>query len=137
MVQIDGPRSDGDIASFSYNNRRALTQVVAPDPDGSGPLAAPETNYDYDAAGRRTAVRQRYGATEVTATTVYNAAGQPTSATDPASGTVGYSYDISGRPTDTTQIVDGVARTTRPFYDISGRTLRFAPQSGPLSSRRP
>ena len=29
----------------------ATTRITEPDPDGAGPLAAPQTNFGYDAAG--------------------------------------------------------------------------------------
>lgn len=121
VTRVDGPRNDGDVSLLTYDKNRALIKIVGPDPDGAGPLTAPETNYDYTAAGNRTAIRRRLGAADVVSTTTYNAAGQVTQTVDPATGMTSYSYDDAGRLRDTTQLVEGKARVTRRLYDTSGR----------------
>jgi RHS repeat-associated protein len=121
VVQVDGPRSDSDVTNFAYNLRRLTTGATGPDPDGAGPLAAPQTSYDYDAAGGATVMRQSIGSSQTIVTTTLDAAGRPVQVTDPQSGTVNLTYDDAGRHQDVAQTVEGVARVTRKVYDISGR----------------
>lgn len=121
VVKVDGPRSDGDISSFAFNGRRMMTEAVGPDPDADGPLAAPRTITEFDAAGEMTAVRRKIDGGELVTTRTVNAAGQPTQVSDPQTGTVGYTYDDSGRPRDASQSVDGVTRVSRQVYDSIGQ----------------
>ena len=121
VVGVDGPRNDGDVTRMSYDRNRQLVSVVEPDPDGNGPLAAPQTTYEYDADGNQTAIRRRLGDADVTSSVVYNAAGQATQSSDPATGTVNYSYDDAGRPQDVWQTVNGQTRRSRTVYDAAGR----------------
>jgi RHS repeat-associated protein len=125
VVQVDGPRSDGDVTHFEYNQRRLPTRVVGPDPDGAGPQAAAETVTDYDAAGGATVQRQKIGAGEMVITTTLDPAGRPIAVDDPTQGPVSINYDDLGRVHDVSQTVDGVARTTRRIYGVSGRLLQL------------
>jgi RHS repeat-associated protein len=120
VVSVDGPRSDNDVSTFTYNKRRLLTQEIAADPDGAGPLLSPETDYDYDAAGRPTAVHRKIGASELVTSATLDGSGQPTQVVQPEGGTTSYSYDDAGRLVDTSQVVSGVTRVTRKVY-IAGR----------------
>ncbi|HLL29436.1 MAG TPA: RHS repeat-associated core domain-containing protein [Allosphingosinicella sp.] len=121
MIQVDGPRADGDVTTHEFNRRRLNTRTVEPDPDGAGPLPAPETINDYNAAGGLTAVRRKLNGGEVVTSNTLDAAGQPTQIVDPEKGTINITYDDAGRQRDVSQAVDGVVRVTRNVYDPLGR----------------
>lgn len=42
---------NGRTTAYDYNSKGQLTKVTRPDPDDTGPLAAPETTYSYDSDG--------------------------------------------------------------------------------------
>jgi RHS repeat-associated protein len=124
LTWADGPRSDGDITTFEFDKNRYTTKTIAPDPDGGGPLAAPETSFTYDAIGNQTSVRRKLGVGEEIFSATYNAARQVTQTSNPETGTVNYSYDIVGRPTEAYQTVDGQTRKTQNVYDALGRVTQ-------------
>jgi RHS repeat-associated protein len=121
IVKTDGPRNDADIATMSFDKARHLTRQVSPDPDDSGPLAAPEINIDYDQSGRVLALRRRLNSADVTSSATYDADGGVSSFTSPESGTVNFVYDDAGEMIEVNQLVDGVTRRTKQSFDAVGR----------------
>src|SRR5919106_645428 len=94
-----------------------LTSVTLPDPDGTGPLAAPVTTYSHDNLGRvisetgpnghstsfshdaRSRIKTRTGPTAAGSpktTWVYDLAGQLTSLEDPLGRVTSYAWDDVG-----------------------------------------
>lgn len=54
-ISVDGPLTgSGDTTFFRYDGARRRTGVIAPDPDGSGPLPRRAQRLSYDASGRLT-----------------------------------------------------------------------------------
>ncbi len=99
---------------------------LGPDPDGKGPLTAPQLNeVVYDAAGRVVASHQ---GTDPWTCTTYDSRGRVTSQSIPAFGseaarTVTYTHAVAGNPL-VTRVTDpaGSVSTT---VDLLGRTIAY------------
>jgi RHS repeat-associated protein len=80
---------DGSITTLAYDSAGNLLSVTQPDPDGSGPLAAPVTTYGYDSlTGLLITIVDPRG--EVTAME-YDHAGKLSKVVQPCGGTSTYS----------------------------------------------
>jgi YD repeat-containing protein len=88
LISITDPL--GRLTSYQYDALGRQVTIVQPDPDGSGPLAAAETTYAYDAAGNLASVTD---ALNHTTTYTYDSWGWQTSVTDPLNGVVSFTYD--------------------------------------------
>ena len=90
------------VTSYGYNQLNEKVSETDPDPDGSGPLAAPVTTWQYDLNGNVTGV------------------------TDPLLQTTNYTYDNLNRKTSETEpSPDGVAaRPTTTFTYDADNNLR-------------
>lgn len=145
ITSIDGPRVDVvDVSDFTYDAHRWQTSVVAPDPDGAGPLRRPATRNFYDLEGRLTTVLKGTATHEdgsgfVSLTSLhhlYDTRGNLIKTTRP-NGVVQYSYDVNGRLkctatrmneggaldacTISTTGANGPDRITQLNYDAAGR----------------
>lgn len=116
-----------DIAAapaLANNPRRTTTY----DADGRVTASTDEhgqvTTFEYDDAGRRTAV---VNALNQRTTTAYDAAGRQTSATDAKGITTGFEYNASGHLTRT-NFADGTF--TETVYDAAGRRILSTDQEG-------
>ena len=105
--------------------RIELITYPDPDPDGTGPLAAPQTLYTWDGYGR---ISTETGPDGLTTQYSYNSAGQVASITilDP-DGTgplndlvTSFTYDAMGRQLSVT---DPLGNTASATYDAAGRIL--------------
>ena len=120
----------GNTTSLTYDLLNRIATETTPDPDGSGPLTASTTTFNYDVYSRLTST---VDASNQTTTNVYDAAGQMLSMTDASGNTTRWAYDELGRMTMDTDargftrsfnhnIVDRLVRRV----DRNGRITRFA-----------
>lgn len=88
-------RRDANInqTSYGYDDANRLTSVTAPDPDGTGPLAAPVTAYTYDVVGN---LKTRKDANLRETVYAYDDANRLQSVTAPLSRVWTYTYDPNG-----------------------------------------
>ncbi|WP_348786597.1 RHS repeat-associated core domain-containing protein [Leifsonia sp. NPDC080035] len=106
--------SDGAVTLYTYTP----TGLVATKTDHGGADGAVRTwAYDYDAAGRLTAIHQPDGTTIAHS---YDAAGNLTASTQPSGARTTYAYDAAGHLTSST---DPIGRTTTYAYDAAGRMV--------------
>ena len=103
--------ANGHVTSYGYDEANHLTSVTAPDPDGTGPLAAPVTRYAYDAAGN---LDTREDANLHTTDYDYDPANRLFRLTSPAGRVWTYSYDPNG---NRTQMVDANGNATPQVGD--------------------
>ncbi|MCO6456362.1 MAG: cadherin-like domain-containing protein, partial [Pirellulaceae bacterium] len=108
---------------YQYNSRGWLVGVTRPDPDGAGPLTAPESTYTYDARGNLTVVGEVWMDGSATLEYQYDAADRRTKM---KSGTIGtdetdYVYDNLARLIKVTNPLD---EETVYEYDAAGHLLR-------------
>jgi RHS repeat-associated protein len=91
----------GNTTSYGYDTNGNLTSITGADPDGSGPLTAPVTNYGRDAStGLITSVTNPHGKQT---TFGHNSAGEVISVTSPLGNQTTYGYDAGGRLTSTVE----------------------------------
>ena len=110
--------ANGHATSFAYDNANRLLTETQPDPDGTGPLAAPVTTYTYDNAGNKV--------TE----------------TDPRGNTTTHGYDNANRLASTTAPdPDGAGAQTAPLttysYDANGNLASVVEPRGNLGGANP
>lgn len=114
--------------SYEYDAAGNLTKKTGPDPDGSGPLAAPVTSYGRDAAGTGLPTSLTDPRNKTTSY-VYNGSGDLTSATTPLWNKTSYGYDGAGRLTSVVEARGNVTGanpadyTTTYTYDAAGHRL--------------
>ena len=100
--------------SYVYNSMGLVTTLTEPDPDGSGPLSAPMTNYTYDSFGQLTRITFADGSFR---DYTYDAAGNQTSETDELGRVTNYLYDDLGRMIQMTlPDPDGSGTASAPVY---------------------
>ncbi|MGK9171323.1 hypothetical protein KXR53_33840 [Inquilinus limosus] len=109
--------------TYTYNLARLLIDERPPAPFTNSNV----TQYDYDADGRRTAVR-RYvpisgsvPAAWRTTTTAYNAAGKVSSVTNPDGTVTTTDYNLLGRPT---AVTSSSGRRVLTSYDAASRPVK-------------
>ena len=88
--------ASGNVTTYAYDYYSNLTSETGPDPDSSGPLAAPVTSYAYDSQDRLT------------------------SKTDPLGGSTSYTYDVNS---NLTSLQDPEGNTTQFAYDGANRLV--------------
>ena len=136
---------NGQVTVCTYDALGRKASETAADPDGSGPLPAPVTRFQYDAAGSLTATVYGDGRTtravfdpqqrelkriapDGTYTLVsYDAAGNRVFQTDAMGRVTRYVYDPRNRLVATV-FPDGTTSQTR--YDGGGRVVAFTDQIG-------
>jgi len=143
----------GNTTTWTYDQYGRPLTMTLPDPDGAGPLTAPEYHYAYDSYERLITITNPDNTTghfsydaddrplsvedenSHTTTTAYDALGRVTSVTNAAGGVVSYSYDLDGRVL-TTQ--DEMGNVTTNVYNSRGEltstTLPDPDGAGPLTS---
>ena len=130
---------NGHTTRYEYDDLGRLIRTIAPDPDGTGPLAAPVSTLAYDKAGNQTSVTDPLGnvtqyeydarnrlvrviqpdpdsggsLTSPITIFAYDAAGNTISTTDPRGGVTTFEYDALNR----------AIRTTLPDPDGAGSLL--------------
>ena len=124
----------GRVTSYTYDDANRVLTETAPDPDGTGPLAAPVTTSTYDNVGNKLTERDPRGNTT---TFAYDGANRLVSTTAPDPDGAGplsapvttHSYDPNGNVVSTVEPRGNVAganpddfRTTFT-YDAAGRML--------------
>ena len=116
----------GNTTSYAYDNRNELSSMTGPDPDGNGPLQAPQTSYTYDVAGDQLSLTDPLGHTT---TKTYDRNKRLASVTTPLGEKTAYTYDANG---NLATVVDprGNATGANPAdyrtsytYDADGRQL--------------
>jgi len=105
----------GNTTTFEYDQlNRQVTQTLA-DPDGTGALTAPVTQYDYDLTGNLLSVTDPE---DNVTSYVYDLLGRMTSETNDLGDSRSYIYDERGL---TTLIIDRNSRVRNFTYDNLGR----------------
>lgn len=132
--------TDGDLTSttdalgrtttYEYDERHQLIRRTDPDPDGAGDLAAPVTEYRYDAVGRLTDVIQVLGAADEVRDDGEYVENTERPSDDPDDLVQHTEYDAAGRVVSTT---DSLGRSTTYVYDVMGRQTRVTEQLGHVS----
>nr|MBA3311784.1 cadherin-like domain-containing protein [Planctomycetaceae bacterium] len=126
----------GKVTTWTYNSRGQVLTMTRPDPDGTGPLAAPVTGYQYDSYGRLTQVTN---ADATYRTFTYNTADNLLTETDELGHTTTYAYDTLGRRTGITQPdPDGTGPLTSPVvtyaYDAIGNVVSVTDPLGKVTT---
>ncbi|WP_433077784.1 LamG-like jellyroll fold domain-containing protein [Dactylosporangium sp. CA-052675] len=121
----------GRTTSSIYDKYGRLTLRTDPDPDGDGPLSAPQWSYSYDRAGETTLIVDPTGA-QTTAT--YDEHGRPVTSTaaDRSTGqtlyyTTTYGYDGAG---NRNSVKTPLNHTTTTEYDAAGDVTRITDPVG-------
>ncbi|MFE0754621.1 RHS repeat-associated core domain-containing protein [Inquilinus sp. NPDC058860] len=113
----------GLATTYAYNAARLLREERPPAPFTNSNV----TQYDYDADGRRTAVRRYVPASGSvpaawrTTTTAYNAAGKVSSVTNPDGTVTTTDYNLLGRPSTVTS---SSGRRVLTSYDAASRPVK-------------
>jgi YD repeat-containing protein len=114
----------GNTTTYTYNDEHLVTSVLAPDPDGAGPQAAPETEYTYNVFHQViAAIDPNDGMTVYE----YDDAGNLISLTDPEENETTFAYDGQGRLTLETN-EQGDYRSYQ--YDLAGNLTRLRDRNG-------
>ena len=103
--------ANGHASSYAYWPSGELQTLTAPDPDGNGPLAAPLTNYAYDATGN---LQTRTDANQHVTTYGYDDAGRLVSRQTQLGKLWTYGYDNAG---NLTSVVDANGNATQTSGD--------------------
>jgi YD repeat-containing protein len=138
----------GHVTTYDRDSDGRVTKLTKPDPDGSGgPLAAPESLYNYDSKGNLTSMTLPDGSSRAwtydattnqaltyrdennhTTTYTLDSHGNPLTAVDPLGRTTSYTYYTAGNAagllkTVTQPSADGVLATpvTTYAYDANNR----------------
>ncbi len=99
------------------NDRGLVTSVTGPDPDGPGPLAAPTTEYEYDAYGRL--ILQTNADATTRSFTYESTFGQMTSMTDELGRVTMFEIDsMTGDVLEVRQVVGDDDRTSSETDDV-------------------
>jgi YD repeat-containing protein len=142
--------ASGPVLQYEYDSLGRQVKVIQPDPDGSGPQAAPEMTFAYDAASQLTAVTDPLGrvttyefdglARQVKITqpdpdgpgglppaiqaTVYDAAGQVLQTSDALGHATSYTYDRLGCVLSQTDADKGKGQASRRMNVAAWRNSR-------------
>jgi RHS repeat-associated protein len=127
--QVSETDALGGVTHTAYGNTdiSQVTSVTAPDPDGSGPLTAPKTQYGFDGDGRRNTVTNAMNHTQTTSFTVN---GQTASVADNLGNTV---YDTYGHGGELLTTTDALSHTTSDDYDSRYRLIQTTDAKGGLT----
>ncbi|MGE3778910.1 MAG: RHS repeat-associated core domain-containing protein, partial [Pirellulaceae bacterium] len=122
MTDELGRRTD-----YQYDALNRLVRITEPDPDGTGPLASPETQYTYDAVGNLIAVVDPLGhRTQWT----FDMLDRLVQETDSLQHATSYTYDQAG---NIIRAVDPLGRTTQFQYDVRNRQIAVTDPAGNTS----
>lgn len=112
--------AEGQQTAYGYNSLGRLISVTV-NLSPTAPVGAPDANatmrYQYDAAGRRTAVRDARGHW---ITNAYDGVGRLLTVTDALGHSTGFLYDVRGNRLSAT---NGADETTHYTYDALNRLL--------------
>ena len=97
--------------------------------DGNGHAIA----YEWDAIGRQKSRTQQTAAGPATTSTIYDAAGNPVTVTDPNGNATHTDYDERNRPV---KVYDSLGTISQTTYDKVGNPLGVSTSTGTLSSLR-
>ena len=117
--------ANGHVTAYDYDALNRVIRIIEADPDGvSGPLAAPETAFAYDAAGNISRLTDARG--HVTQY-VYDERDRLTLITDANNQTTQFTYDGAG---NLVTVVDALNRTTQHRYDQRNRRIETIDPAG-------
>jgi RHS repeat-associated protein len=114
----------GQTATYSYDNLGRKIGMTLPDPDGGGPLVAPQYTYAYDDAGNLASETDPEGHTTQYE---YDALGQLLRVVDANGDATDYVYDAAG---NMLSLTDPVGNTTTWVYDELDRVIQETNQLG-------
>jgi len=122
----------GNVTGYSYDSRGLVTSITQPDPDGTGPLAAPVTSFAYDSSGRLVTITLPDASTQQFA---YDSADNVVSVTDELGRVTTLAYDSLDRLTSRTlPDPDGEGPLAAPVitfqYDAASRLIRQTDPAG-------
>ncbi len=115
----------GQVTYYTYDSQGMVTSITQPDPDGTGPLAAPVTQFEYNTQGRLT---KETFADNTTREYTYDTNGNLTSEMNELGHVTSYAYDALGRMIELTlPDPDGAGPLLAPIayfaYDKMGRLV--------------
>jgi RHS repeat-associated protein len=109
---------NGNRTEYQYDIMNHLIKETAPDPDGSGPLSSPVTNYGYDKNGNQVWMLDPLGRkTEYR----YDSRNRLFETVNPDGTVEKMRYDADNNPTAN---VDAKGNRTNKVYDARGRLIR-------------
>ena len=135
----------GRTVSYSYDDANRVISETRPDPDGGGPLEAPETTYTYDDVGNKLSATDPLGRTTRLA---YDSVNRLLSTTRPDPDGIGpivepttsRTYDPNGNlasvvePRGNAQAANPDDYRTRYSYDAAGRLLMTSDPLGHVTA---
>lgn len=124
----------GRTTTYAYDDANRVSSETRPDPDGAGPMQAPETTYSYDDVGNRLTQTDPLGRTtsfayDTTNRVVSTSAPDPDGAGSLDAPTTTHTYDANGNlasvvePRGNVQGANSDDYRTRHSYDAAGRQL--------------
>jgi YD repeat-containing protein len=114
----------GNVTDFEYDFYGNLTKKSDPDPDGSGPLTRPITQYTYDSVDRLLTKKDPLNGTT---TYSYDKASNLTSLKDPVNNTTNFAYDGHNRLVLDT---NSLSKSKTYTYDVAGNLTQTIDRMG-------
>ena len=105
---------DGNTTNYTYDVLGHMLTKTQPDPDCTGPLAAPVTDYIYDADGNLISTTLATASPQETTTIVYDSMGRVVKTISPDGTYTTDEYDAAGNVVAST---DAMGRVTQSVYD--------------------
>jgi len=118
ISSVDG---NGNVTTNTYDLLDRLISKTLPDPDGAGPLPAPNTTFAYDAMGNRISSTVTTDSPQQTTSVSYDPMGRVVKKTLPDGTYTTSSYDASGNMVAST---DALGRVTQYVYDDRNRAVQ-------------
>ena len=127
---VSSTDGNGNTTTYTYDVYGHRTGQTQPDPDGSGTLAAPVTEYAYDADGNLVSTTLATASPQQTVKTVYDRMGRVTKTVNPDGTYTTAEYDTAGNLVYQT---DAMGRVTRFVYDARNRLIATVYPDGSTS----
>ncbi|MCA9128677.1 MAG: VCBS repeat-containing protein [Planctomycetales bacterium] len=127
---------NGNRSQIQYDSMNRVVKTISPDPDGTGPLTSPTTQFEYDAEGNLT---KQIDAEGHATTFEYDARNRRIVSIQPDPDGAGpveasreqYEYDNNGNLVAT---IDPLGNITRAVYDARNRVVKQIDARGGVTS---